>query len=59
MVSMLALETAMLSEFGADSAQFRKYMTGISSGVVCTFVLCMAIYMIVRSSRYLKKGVPE
>lgn len=54
-VSMLSLETAMLSEFGGDDFIFRKYMTGISGGLVCTFVLGMAVYMIVRSTRYLKK----
>jgi hypothetical protein len=54
-VSMLSLETAMLDEFGQDNPAFRKLMTSISGGVVCTFVLGMAIYMIVRSSRYLKE----
>jgi hypothetical protein len=55
MVSMLSLETAMLSEFGGDEPIFRRYMTGASGGVVCTFVFGMAIYMIVHSTKYLKK----
>jgi hypothetical protein len=55
LVSMLSLETAMLSEFGGDDSTFRFWMTAISGGVVCTFVLGMAIYMIVRATRYLKK----
>jgi predicted Co/Zn/Cd cation transporter (cation efflux family) len=55
MVSMLSLETAMLSEFGSEDDRLRLWMTGISGGVVCTFVLGMAIYMIVRSTKYLKK----
>jgi hypothetical protein len=54
LVSMLSLETAMLAEFGADQPEFRKIMTSISGGVVCTFVLAMAVYMIVRSTGYLK-----
>jgi hypothetical protein len=54
MVSMLSLETAMLAEFGQDNYEFRKIMTSISGGMVCTFVLGMAVYMIVRSTRYLK-----
>jgi hypothetical protein len=45
----------MLAEFGADQPEFRKLMTSISGGVVCTFVLAMAVYMIVRSTGYLKK----
>jgi hypothetical protein len=53
LVSMLSLETAMISQFGGDDG-FRIIMTSISGGVVCTFVLAMAIYMIVRSTRYLK-----
>jgi uncharacterized protein with PQ loop repeat len=55
LVSMLSLETAMLSEFGGDDYAFRKTMTGISGGVVCTFVLAMAIYMIVRATKYLNQ----
>jgi hypothetical protein len=30
-------------------------MTAISGGVVCTFVLAMAIYMIVRATKYLNQ----
>jgi uncharacterized membrane protein YfcA len=55
LVSMLSLETAMISQFGGDDG-FRMIMTSISGGVVCTFVLAMAIYMIVRSTRFLKKS---
>jgi hypothetical protein len=55
LVSMLSLETAMISQFGGDDG-FRMIMTSISGGVVCTFVLAMAIYMIARSTRYLKNN---
>jgi hypothetical protein len=55
-VSMLSLETAMLAQFGGDDYTFRKIMTSISGGVVCTFVLGMAIYMIIRSTKYLKNN---
>jgi hypothetical protein len=55
LVSMLSLETAMLAEFGGDP-EFRFLMTSISGGVVCSFVLGMAIYMIVRSTRRLKRS---
>jgi hypothetical protein len=57
LVSMLSLETAMLAQFGGDDSEFRMIMTSISGGVVCTFVLAMAIYMIVRSTRYLKNQI--
>jgi hypothetical protein len=55
-VSMLSLETAMLAQFGGDDYTFRKIMTSISGGAVCTFVLGMAIYMIIRSTKYLKNN---
>jgi divalent metal cation (Fe/Co/Zn/Cd) transporter len=56
LVSMLSLETAMLAEFGNDDSVLRFWMTGISGGVVCAFVLAMAIYMIVRSAKNLKQA---
>jgi hypothetical protein len=55
MVSMLSLETAMLAEFGSDEPIFRRYMTGASGGVVCTVVLALAVYMLVRASKTLKQ----
>jgi hypothetical protein len=59
LVSMLSLETAMLNQFGTEDESFRKIMTGISGGAVCTFVLIMAIYMVVRSSKYLKTSIEK
>jgi hypothetical protein len=56
-VSMLSLEVAMLAEFGGDDYVFRKKITSISGAVVCTFVLGMAIYMIIRSTLYLKRNL--
>lgn len=56
LVSMLALETAMLSQFGSNDAPlFRHIMTASSGGVACAFVLGMAIYMIVHATKQLKK----
>lgn len=55
LVSMLSLETAMISQFGADQPEFRQTMTGASGGAVCLFVLGMAIYMIVYASIRIKK----
>ena len=55
LVSMLSLETAMLAQFGSDETEFRRIMLGVSGGVVCAFVLAMAIYMIVLSTKQLKK----
>lgn len=56
MVSMLSLETAMISRFGSgDDGAFRVAMTSATGGAVCTAVIGMAIYMIARSGRELKK----
>lgn len=55
LVSMLSLETAMLSQFGStEEVFFRRVMTGCTGGAVCTIVLAMAIYMIAHSTRRIK-----
>ncbi len=57
LVSMLSLETAMLTRFDDGSAApfFRRIMIGTTGGVVCIIVVAMGIYMIVRSTRQLRK----
>ena len=55
MVSILSLETALLAQFGADDEVFRRIMTGATGGGVCTIVIGMAIYMIWRANKNLKK----
>ncbi|MEE1250063.1 MAG: hypothetical protein UHU19_12675 [Lachnospiraceae bacterium] len=50
MVSVLSLETAMLSAFGeAEQVEFRQIMTGCTGAGVCVFILLMAVYMILRA----------
>lgn len=56
MVSILSLETAMLARFGDNNdLAFRRLMTGATGGGICTIVLVMATFMIVRSTREMKK----
>ena len=56
MVSILSLETAMLAQFGGnDDPFFRKAMTAATGGGVCTIVICMAIFMIWKSAKQMKK----
>lgn len=56
LVSMLSLETAMLSQFDSgEDPVFRRTMTAVTGFCVCVFVLGMAIFMIVRSSKKLKE----
>lgn len=54
LVSMLSLETAMLNAFNERGIVFRRTMTAVFGGCICTFVLVMAIFMIVRSTKVLK-----
>lgn len=56
MVSMLSLTTAMLAQFGGkEEADFRQIMTGTVGGGVCVIVLGMAVFMIIRATKKLKK----
>lgn len=55
LVSMLALETAMLSQFGGeDDAMFRQVMLSVSGGAACAFVFGMAVYMVTHSTKQIK-----
>ena len=57
LVSVLALETAMLSQFGdADGAWFRETMTAATGGGVCVIVLGMAVFMIAWSTSRLRRA---
>ena len=54
LVSMLSLTTAMITQFGNNDENFRKLMTGTVGGGVCTIVIIMAIFMIIRSNKNLE-----
>ena len=55
--SMLSLETAMLTQFSDETtaAWFRPVMIGATGGAVCLIIVGTGLYMVVRSSRALKK----
>lgn len=55
LVSMLSLETAMLTQFGStDTEMSRRIMTACTGAGVCTMILAMAVYMIYHATRELK-----
>ena len=54
-VSMLSLETAMLAQFGEDDVKFRQIMTSATGAGVCAIVLGMAVFMIAKSTKILKR----
>ncbi|MBQ8297059.1 MAG: hypothetical protein IJX77_04675 [Ruminococcus sp.] len=62
LVSMLSLETAMLSQFGSEenSPYFDLIMIGATGAGVSVIVLVMSVYMIVKSTKAIntmKKGI--
>lgn len=57
LVSLLSLETAMLSQFGdPDDLVFRQYMTAITGAGVCAVVLGMAVYTIIQTTIQIRKN---
>lgn len=51
-VSMLTLSSTMLTTFGAgEDPMFQRLMLGLIGGGVSAFIITMAIYMIVRSTK--------
>lgn len=55
LVSMLSLETAMITQFGAaGDPMFRQIMTMSTGAGISIIVLGMAVFMIIRSTRQMK-----
>ncbi len=55
-VSMITLTSTMLTTFGeADGVLFRSLMLALIGGAVSVFIITMAIYMIVRATRALRR----
>lgn len=56
LVSMLSLETAMISAFGEDNGpMFRKIMTASTGAAVFVLILAMAVFMIWHSTKEIQK----
>ncbi len=54
-VSMLTLTSTMLTTFGrSDEQVFRELMLGLLGGAVSIFIITMAIYMIVQSTKKIR-----
>lgn len=50
-MSILALQTAMITHFSTNGESYRQMMNAITGGVVYAFVIIMALYMIIHSKR--------
>ena len=56
LVSIVSLETAMLSAFGSEEdGELRTVITAVTGGAVCVAVLAVAVYMITVSTKEIKK----
>lgn len=57
LVSMLSLETAMLSQFGVEKTtpHFNQIMVGATGAGVCVIVVTMSVYTIARTNKELCK----
>ncbi len=56
LISMLSLETAMITQFGDESdTVFRHVMIASTGGSICFIVLSMAVFMILLATKSLKK----
>ena len=57
LVSMLSLETAMISQFGAaEDPMFRLIMTAVTGFAICAFVLGMAVFMIIKATKKIRNS---
>lgn len=52
MMSVLGLQTAMITRFSENSADYRRMMNTITGGCVYTIVIFIAIFMLVRAFRH-------
>lgn len=51
MMSVLGLQTAMISQFSENDEDFRKLMNTLTGGAVYTIVIITAVYMLIRSRK--------
>ncbi len=55
LMSILALQVALINRFGADSPDFTRSMNGAMGAAICLLVIGMAILMLIKSGKALKK----
>ena len=56
LIAMLSLETAMITQFGAEDGEvFRHTMIALTGGGICVIMVIMAVLMIARSTKNIKE----
>jgi hypothetical protein len=57
LVSIITLENAMISVFGADDGgEFSRIMVAITGAVVCAIVAAIAVYIIIIANKKLQNN---
>lgn len=57
LTSILALQTGLLAEFGSDQPNFIRTMNSLTGAAVCLLVFGLAIHMIKRANKELRKMI--
>ena len=55
MISILAMQTAMLTQFGDGQENFARLMNSLTGGAVCLFIFIMAVWMVRKSNKEIAK----
>lgn len=55
LVSIFALQTAMIPQFGKAGSSFQIIMNSITGGAVCVIIFGIALFMVIRSSIKIKQ----
>ena len=53
MISILAMQTAMLTQFGEGQQEFARLMNGLTGGTVCLGIFVMAVWMVRKANKEL------
>ncbi|MGN0172578.1 MAG: hypothetical protein ACI39E_07320 [Acutalibacteraceae bacterium] len=56
MMSILGLQTAMISRFSSNGEEYRTLMNAVTGGCVYGGVILVAVYMLIRSAKTGRKG---
>ena len=55
LMSILATQTAMLTQFGDGNTDFARFMNAATGSTVCFLIFGLAVWMIVRANKEIKK----
>ena len=55
LMSVFALQTAMLMQFGDENENFSQIMNAFTGGAVCACVFAMAIWLVYKTGKEIKR----